>query len=266
MTLEDDFTDVVRKAMTGLGLGVAGVARIGGMSEDEVESVLGGRFVESDLRRLAAVLGLDPVALVGLPLYRPAPLRVEGIHRLCLPFGSGGVNAWWVESGGTSLLFDTGCEDADAAVALEAAGLPRPGRVFITHGHRDHVGGVAWWAARGIQVHGAAIDGALPMMPGDSLRCGSLLVTACDVSGHCSPALGFHVVGLADPLLVAGDALFAGSMGGCRSVEAYRHAQARLADVLAPLPDATVILPGHGPATTLGEERRSNPFLAGAGA
>lgn len=263
MMLEDDFTDVLRKAMTGHGFGVAALAQRAGLAEEQVESLLGGRFSESELRRLAAVLGIDGVALAGLPAYVPRALDTVGVRRLDLPFGAGRVNAWWIESGETALVFDTGHEAEDLDRALDAAGLRRPGRVFITHGHRDHVGGIGPLLASGIPVHGAALDGGVPMVPGDTLACGPLVVTACDLSGHAAPALGFRVDGLGErPVLVVGDALFAGSMGGCRSVEAFQHALVRLHEVLADLPDATLILPGHGPATTLGEERRANPFLA----
>jgi glyoxylase-like metal-dependent hydrolase (beta-lactamase superfamily II) len=75
------------------------------------------------------------------------------------------------------------------------------------------------------------------------------------------PALGFHIERLARPVLVTGDAVFAGSMGGCASPAIYQHALRRLREVLAPLPDATVLLPGHGPQTSLGGERVANPFL-----
>jgi glyoxylase-like metal-dependent hydrolase (beta-lactamase superfamily II) len=62
-------------------------------------------------------------------------------------------------------------------------------------------------------------------------------------------------------VLVTGDALFAGSIGGCATPAIYQHALRQLREILAPLPDPTVLLPGHGPATTLGEERSANPFL-----
>ena len=75
------------------------------------------------------------------------------------------------------------------------------------------------------------------------------------------PSLGYHVEGLGAPVLLTGDALFAGSMGGCNTPELYQHALRRLHAVLDPLPDNTILLPGHGPATTLGEERAGNPFL-----
>ncbi len=75
------------------------------------------------------------------------------------------------------------------------------------------------------------------------------------------PALGYHVDGFPIPVLVTGDALFAGSIGGCPTPARYQLALSRLREVLAPLPDETLLLPGHGLATTLGEERVANPFL-----
>ena len=118
---------------------------------------------------------------------------------------------------------------------------------------------VAGWEDFGLD--GASIDNALTLKPGDSIRCGSLVVRACDLSGHANPALGFHISGLALPVFVTGDALFAGSIGGCATPAVYQHALKRLQEVLTPLAGSTILLPGHGPATTLDEERASNPFL-----
>jgi glyoxylase-like metal-dependent hydrolase (beta-lactamase superfamily II) len=105
------------------------------------------------------------------------------------------------------------------------------------------------------------IAGTIAMQPGDCVCCGSLVVRACELSGHYTPALGFHIEGLSRPVLVTGDALFAGSIGGCGTPEIYQLALRTLRATLAALPDETVLLPGHGSATTLGEERVSNPFL-----
>jgi glyoxylase-like metal-dependent hydrolase (beta-lactamase superfamily II) len=136
-----------------------------------------------------------------------------------------------------------------------------PGRVFITHAHHDHIGALESFLGAGVPVHAAGIARTIPMQPGDTVCCGPLSMRACDLSGHAAPALGFHIDGLGQEVLVTGDALFAGSMGGCGSPAIYQHALRRLREVLGPLPDATVLLPGHGPATTLGEERAANPFL-----
>src|SRR5690606_32953678 len=128
----------------------------------------------------------------------------------------------------------------------DALGAPALDRVFITHAHQDHIGGIPSFIARG-----NLIADATSMNPGDAIQCGPLTVRACDLSGHANPSLGFHIDGLALPVLVTGDALFAGSIGGCGTPELYQHALRRLREVLTPLPDSTIPLPGHGPATTL---------------
>ena len=259
--LEDDYTWGIRKALRGHGLTPVDAARQAGISESEFLAFSEGKFSEETARRIAAVLHLKAEALVNHPGYQPKPLALPAIHRLDLPFGEERVNAWLVWTDETAILFDTGFEASSCAVALDAIAAPAHGQIFITHGHRDHVGGIPALVARGNVVHGDQIENARPMRPGDSIRCGQLTVRACDLSGHADPALGYHIDGLARPVLVTGDALFAGSIGGCGSPAIYQKALRNLKQVLAPLPDSTVLLPGHGPATTLGEERVANPFL-----
>lgn len=259
--LEDDFTWVIRKAFKGLALAPGEAARRAGLPENEVLSFSRGKFSPDTARRLAPVLGLKPEALAIHPGYLPTPLALPEIHRLDLPFGQERVNAWLVWTGDAAILFDTGYEKTSCQVALDAIGAPRLDGVFITHAHQDHTGGISALVARGAIAHGSHIENVRPMNPGDSILRGPLTVRACDLSGHANPALGYHIDGLAHPLLVTGDALFAGSIGGCATPELYQHALQRLRNVLTPLPDSTVLLPGHGPATTLGEERVSNPFL-----
>ncbi len=259
--LEDDFTYVLRKALMGHGLAPADAAAKAGLTEHEVLAFLRGTFSTETARKLAGPLGLNAEAFAGHAIYEPRPLVCSGIERLDLPFGEERVNAWLVRDGGSAVLFDTGNGVNDADEALVPLLGKMPERVFITHGHRDHIAGIPRFLTAGLPVHAAGIQGTIPMKPGDTVFCGPLVIRACDLSGHFSPALGFHVEGLARPVLVTGDALFAGSIGGCGSPAIYQHALRRLREVLAPLSDETVLLPGHGPATTLGEERVSNPFL-----
>ncbi len=256
--LEDDFTYVLRKALMGHELAPAQAAALAGLPENDVLAFLRGTFSAASARKLASALGLNPDAFAAHSTYLPRSLTLPGIKRLDLPFDGERVNAWLIRDGDVSILFDAGYETGDLVRALDGN---VPDRVFITHAHRDHIGGLEHLLASGIPVHGADIPGAMAMKPGDTVFCGPLAIRACDLSGHAKPALGFHVDGLSQPVLVTGDALFAGSMGGCGSPAIYQHALRRLREVLGPLPDATVLLPGHGPVTTLGEERVANPFL-----
>lgn len=260
--LEDDFTWVLRKALKGLALDQGEAAARAGLSPDDLRAFGDGKFSAATARALAPILGLDADAYSRHADYQPAPLAEPAIDHLELPFSDGGVNAWLVRAGGAAILFDAGQGPDDCTNALDALGVPIPDALFITHAHPDHTGGIEPLARRGIRLYGPGISGARPVSAGDSSVIGGVEVRACDLSGHAMPMLGYHITGLARPVLVVGDAMFAGSVGGCPNPAAYRHALARLKEELAHLPDEAILLPGHGPATTLGEERRANPFVA----
>ncbi len=259
--LEDDFTYVLRKALTGHDLSASQAAARAGLPASAVLGLLEGSFSAEVARKVAPVLGLNAEAYARHVGYKPAPLVLPGIERIDLPFGGERVNAWLVRAGDGIILFDAGYETADLTRELDARCGRMPDRVFITHSHRDHIGALQVFLNAGIPVHAADLPGTIPMKPDDRVICGPLLVRACDLSGHAKHSLGFHIEGLERPVLVTGDALFAGSMGGCASAVSYRHALRLLREVLGPLQGATVLLPGHGPATTLEEERLANPFL-----
>ena len=259
--LEDDFTYVLRKALMGHGISPSEAATRAALPETDVLAFLRGSFSKETARKLAVALGLNAEAFARHETYQPKPCELSGIHRLDLPFDSERVNAWLVRDGESIVLFDTGFVSDVAIDAVRSACGRLPDRVFITHGHRDHVGALPALLAAGLPVHAMEIAGTIAMQPGDCVCCGSLVVKSCDLSGHYTPALGFYIEGLSRPVLVTGDALFAGSIGGCGTPEIYQRALRTLRAALAALPAETVLLPGHGSATTLGEERFSNPFL-----
>jgi glyoxylase-like metal-dependent hydrolase (beta-lactamase superfamily II) len=160
----------------------------------------------------------------------------------------------------------------------------RPVALVNTHGHFDHIQaveavrkatGAPFWiheAEAEILAHGPArakmIFGLdLPPSPvpdrwlvdGDRLQVGGLTLTVRHTPGH-SPG---GVCLLGDGLAFTGDTLFAGSIGRADLPGAdLATLLASIVRVLLPLPDETVCYPGHGPETTIGEERRTNPFLA----
>jgi glyoxylase-like metal-dependent hydrolase (beta-lactamase superfamily II) len=259
--LEDNYTDIISKALRGHALTLATASQLAGLSDTDVQAFMKGDFSETIARYLSEVLDLKTDALIKHPYYLPDPLCLTEVQRLDLPFEGGQVNAWLIQTKAVAILFDTGYLPSSCTAALNALNAPRPDPVFITHAHRDHTGGLSEMLASGSTLYGWDIKNARPLNPGDVIRCGPLTIRACDLSGHAMPALGYHIEGLTKPVLVTGDALFAGSMGGCASPLAYQNALRTLKEVLTTLPDSTVLLPGHGPATTLGEERVSNPFL-----
>lgn len=260
--LEDHTGDVVRKALNGLGIPLADAAAQAGLPLEKLAAFLDGDFDVGSAEALATVAGLDRRALVSLPDYRPRQVFVEGVRRLDLPFGAYRVNAWLLEKDDGSVLIDAGLDADSLRDALEDHAAS-PELVCITHGHRDHIGGWDELVARGLRTMGWEIPGAEPLAPGESLTQGGISCTTWDLSGHCTPALGYLFHGFSRPVWAVGDALFAGSMGGCKTPESYQLALSRLRAACAGLADETWILPGHGPATTWGEERVRNPFLAG---
>jgi hydroxyacylglutathione hydrolase len=254
--LYDSTADVIRKALRGLGMAPSEAAAAAGLSERDVIAASRGSVSEEILRALAPALRLSPAALAGLPTYQPPACALAAIRRLELPFDDETVNAWLIENGeGGHILFDTGDGPNDVRRALERLGISSVD-VLITHEHGDHTGGL-----RGLADIARQPDGTRPEA-GDQLRCGMLDIRVIGLPGHCPGAVGYVIRGLDTTVCVTGDALFAGSMGGCAPGEPYRQALAALRAEVMTLPRDTVLLTGHGPSSTVDSEKCSNAFLA----
>jgi glyoxylase-like metal-dependent hydrolase (beta-lactamase superfamily II) len=187
---------------------------------------------------------------------------------LVVGFGSGPLQANCYllaeAAGGPCVVVDPGPEAAAPLAAAFAEHRLVPAALVATHGHPDHVASAAEvTAAHGVPLHLHPADAQL--YDGDSvpLETGTFAGLAVDVRHLPGHTPGSVVLELGTPeggrLALTGDTLFAGSVGRGADAEAVRGQ-------LASLPDDTVVLPGHGPATTIGRERAGNPFLAGTGA
>lgn len=215
------------------------------------------------------------------------------------PAGAWGTNCYVIATGRGEecVVVDPGV-DAAAGVqdALREYGL-RAVAVLLTHGHIDHTwsvvpvcqyAGVPAWIHPDDRVMladpmGGLSDstrsavlamtgGALPVVEpsdvrdltdGATLGLAGLNITARHAPGHTPGSLVFQIPDSAEPdLLVSGDVLFAGSIGRTDlpggDHDAMLHS---LASVILPRDDAIRVLPGHGPGTSIGQERRTNPFL-----
>ena len=211
-----------------------------------------------------AKLGLSAAALQALEAkaWYPRDLgEIAGLVCFNTPFEDMTVNSYVVFDPATKVAaaFDTG---ADCSGMLQ---LPvKIHQIFITHIHGDHIleldrllektGAKAWVSDR------EPINGAEIFKDGRTFSIGSLKVETRRTSGHAQGGVTFVVTGLAKRLAIVGDAVFAGSMGG--GAVSYEEALRTNRENIFTLPDDTVICPGHGPLTTVGEEKQHNPFFA----
>jgi hydroxyacylglutathione hydrolase len=187
---------------------------------------------------------------------------------LVVGFGSGPLQANCYllaeAAGGPCVVVDPGQEVAAPLTAALAEHRLVPAALVATHGHPDHVASAASLSAEhGVPLHLHAGDAELYEGASVPLETGTFAGLAVDVRHVPGHTPGSVVLDLGTPeggrLALTGDTLFAGSVGRGADAETVRA-------LLESLPDETVVLPGHGPATTIGRERVGNPFLAGTGA
>lgn len=191
------------------------------------------------------------------------------------------------EESGSGALIDPGDEAARVALAVERTSLDIE-KILITHAHIDHVGAVATLVdeyACPVLMHAEAEPmlqalptqammmglrfGKVPSVDGyiedeEILEVGGLRLRSLYTPGHAPGHLAFHAEN--EGLVFAGDALFAGSVGRVDLPGGNMEVLLRsIEERLLALPDETRVYPGHGPDTTIGGERASNPFLRGGG-
>lgn len=190
---------------------------------------------------------------------------------------------------GELAVIDPGEEAERIADRVYSSGL-RPTMILHTHGHIDHVGGTAELAAIfggelpiglhpdevelyrsaplqarmfGIEVD-APPEPGLMLNHGDVVTVGGLELEVRHTPGHSPGGVCFVVKGGADPLAIVGDVLFAGSIGRTDLMGgSFPVLERSIREQLYTLPDETRIVCGHGPETTIGRERATNPFVAG---
>lgn len=188
------------------------------------------------------------------------------------------------EATGEAVVIDPG-DEIERVEEILARHRLKVKYIIVTHAHIDHIGGLETLkratGARAMMHEAdfpmyrdlgglASLLGVPPpgvvevdqfLKEGDKLRWGSLALEVLHTPGHSPGSLSLHLPG-EQQRIFSGDTLFSGSIGrtdlwGGSFNEILKSIQ----ESLLPFPDDTLVFPGHGPATTIGEERESNPFL-----
>ncbi len=273
--LEDELGDVLAKAMSRAGLNDESLALRTGLRAGRILDAIDYRseLTADELRRLAAVLRLNEVGLCALgagqyprPEIGALPFCVWPLR---MPHGIGVANAYLVgECGGSrAILFDTGA-GIEALTAVWPASVRSLDAVFLTHVEPEHAGGLCDVVAKfgapvALVPEGVKAPCGSGIGEGVKRRFGAIEVTTFATPGHVAAHNCYLVTSPGSrsgaALLISGDLVFAGSVGGAYFSHEQLHASLRR--VLAAVPPSTVIAPGHGPLTTVENELRYNPFV-----
>lgn len=273
MTLEDHLGDIIRKARKAVNLPLAAAAKAAGVSEAEFAALedSGKPFSQFDFVTLAKAIGLHAKKLERIARgWAPLPVDI-GLWRelriISTTRGGNAVNCClvWDEVTREAALFDTGWEAAPILEIIEANNLQLK-HLFLTHTHEDHVAAMEELRERFPKLHLHTNSKSAPPQhrnrANDCLHLGSLRITNRETPGHAEDGV-IYLVGNwpedAPHAGIIGDTLFAGSLAtGFQSLEVLKES---VRSQIFSLPEDTLLCPGHGPLTTVAQEKASNPFF-----
>ncbi len=278
MQLEDEFGDIVGKARRGREIEPADLARQAGLSAEALRRIENYEWTpsEPEIESLAECLELHPgklqvsAAKRFFPLY-PSGHPLDGMVVEMMVLGEDFlVNGYVVgcEKTGKGAIIDPGFDAEKILKTVEATGMEIE-KVLLTHGHGDHVGALseicqameapAFIHAADLSLIGPGrtkIEGEI--VEGEVIAVGNQCFLPRATPGHTKGG----IILVNAQVAFVGDALFAGSLGGTRNRADY-DLQRRAVEVeVLGLEDPVILFPGHGPATTVGEEKTNNPFFS----
>jgi glyoxylase-like metal-dependent hydrolase (beta-lactamase superfamily II) len=274
LPLEDELGDVLEKAIRHAGLTEAELAAVTGIDPGRIKDAEDYRYDLNctELQKLATALGLNEVGVCALgqgkyplPVLPPLPFA---LHRIALRYGIGQVNSFVLENPASraTIVVDT-ADCSQRFLAAWPANVALPDMVLLTHWDRDHAGGLPGLMCRRPppRVYAPAQRAGLQVEvlgEGDVITVAGFRIRTFRTPGHTAEHNAYHAVaeGRGEAgVLFSGDLIFAGSLGGAfHCCHTLRKQARRVVDLLPP---DTVVAPGHGPLTTVANERQFNPFL-----
>ena len=273
MNLEDHLGDILRKGRWHASVSLETAAAAAGLAPAELDTLENDGVLRRslDFARVGQLLHLHPVKLEQIARgWLPSPPDLGRWRELRPILSRGGgfpVNCYliWDEVTCEAALFDTGFDPEPVFQLIDAYHLLLR-HVFVTHGHHDHVAAVAQVRARfpKVRLHSGSPQAPVELRnrPNECLPLGSLRITHRDTPGHADDGVTYIAGNWpedAPAVAFVGDALFAGSMG--KAPGNARLAREKIVGQLLSLPPDTLLCPGHGPLTTVAEEKAHNPFF-----
>ena len=265
--LEDNVSDIVGKAQRGLRISDSQLAEKSGATAEQIRAVRDGKFDHESLTRIAPVLQLDARALLDLASGQWEPEKIDVINGLAhfnTKYHDMTVNAYlvWDAESKEAAAVDTGADCSEMLKRIETEDL-RVKFILLTHAHPDHIADLDRLRKKTnapifISERESA-SGAQSFAEGKHFYLGKLEIETRLTWGHSLGGTTFVVTGLAHPVAIVGDSIFAGSMG-CGGVSYANAVRNNRAQILT-LPADTIICPGHGPLPTVAKDKKHNPFF-----
>lgn len=270
--IEDTIGDIIGKAQRGLGYTGASLAEKAGVTIAQLRALRAGKLNEEHLRKVSAALdlGVDQMIALGRGEWYPKQQKpIAGFEMFTTPYGDMTVNAYlaWDPESRRAVVFDSGADAMPILDSVKSENLTVD-LILITHAHSDHVVDIprliagtkakAWINAREGDEEDFP-DGVETFATGQSFVLGKLRIETLLTSGHSAGQTTYVIKGLAKPIAIVGDSMFAGSIGG--GLVSFKDQLRNDREQIMTLPGETVIASGHGPLTTVAEEKLHNPFF-----
>ena len=270
--LEDHIGDICRKARTQTNTSIEAATAAAGVDEALLHAFEtdGIEAASVNVVALARLLGLGAAKAERIAGgWEPASVDLSLWQELRMVTTAEGfeVNSFLIcdTKSKVAALFDTGWFADDIFKLIDDHYLDLQ-HLFITHMHGDHVAAIGPVRKRhpGVRLHSNSEHAPKEQRvdSGKSVSVGDLIVDVRLTPGHSSDGVTYVVRGWHDdaPMIaVAGDAIFAGSMG--KDFSTPQLAQQKIREEILSLPSDTLVCPGHGPLTTIVEEKENNPFF-----
>ncbi len=276
MNLEDHIGDIIAKGRTINNVSASAAATASGLSEKELSSLEKSGDV-GNLKINFAALGkligfqqqkLEVIAKGWVPQEKDlSTWRELRVFTTADKDDGMTVNCYlvWDEATRDAALFDTGMDATPVLKCITENNLNLR-HIFITHSHWDHVDALpkfreAWPKAK---IHSSSKSAPVDQRnkPNEIIHVGGLRVTHRETPGHAEDGVTYLVGNWQDDaphVAIVGDTIFAGSIG--RGNQSWDLARSKIREQILTLPPETLLCPGHGPLTTVAEEKEHNPFF-----